>query len=52
VTLFIAANCIELAAPNTASTAISTTSGVPREISANATIAEPTITVFTSRKVS
>lgn len=52
VTLFIAANCMELAAPNTARITIPTIIGVPRVINANATIEEPTITVLTSRNVS
>src|SRR6516225_12416372 len=49
VTLFIAANCIEFAAPNTASSTISSSGSDCFDTSANATIVEPTITVLTSR---
>ena len=52
VTLFIAANCMELHAPNTARIAISMTSGVPTENKAKPTIDAPTRIVFHNRKLS
>ncbi|MNW12704.1 hypothetical protein D3C71_2104640 [compost metagenome] len=52
VTLFIAANCIEFEAPKVASCRIDTASGQPGDIAANEAIEAPTISVFTSRKLS
>eukprot|EP01022_Parablepharisma_sp_SALTPOND_P019257 TRINITY_DN325_c0_g4_i2.p1 TRINITY_DN325_c0_g4~~TRINITY_DN325_c0_g4_i2.p1 ORF type:complete len:1147 (-),score=388.80 TRINITY_DN325_c0_g4_i2:349-3789(-) len=50
VTLFMAANCIELQAPNTDSCTIASTSGHCGVIRANEMMAPPTSTVLTCRK--
>ncbi|KAG1364617.1 hypothetical protein G6F59_018957 [Rhizopus arrhizus] len=52
VTLFIAANCMELVAPNRASWATCNANGHPGEIAAKETMDAPTNTVLTSKKVS
>ncbi|MNV80652.1 hypothetical protein D3C71_1742690 [compost metagenome] len=52
VTLFMAANCMELVAPNKASCATCNASGHPGEIRAKETIDAPTNNVLTSKKVS